>query len=638
MSHEYPRIIAAFDTDLKKTKQMFYTQAIERIMSHMLPPHFFHGEDVVIRFHSQLPIICWTPFSDVPCTLSFFLCCHFRPNAFRFFYEMVSRWLVPGKRLNGLLQFAIDFIMPELGDQKYIGGEVMLRLDTEKELEILQKRLPIIESEIRIGVESNYHANRILAIKGLTSDEKSALIQENIVSLIKYRPQDFDYDILSDMQYFLVLCKEEFKTARDYRHMSRIIAVHYLFRKALRHSMDAYPDRRYISVKLIRARLHNGVQVLGIALGISFLRDNEIFEGRHVLSGIKDLVPDAKEIEGSFFRNHKRSNAPCTIYMEIGKEQNAPITLEEQRLLKEELPLELKNRIEQRLNPIFMPQNEEEIMRHILNLSYQLKYVRDLPQAIINFNQQTEETLEFVVVVLRVLLPKLRSISECFENKPTHLKYTPDRVKTIGSIRKKYKKEASVFRLGIRKAIFLRKDQSVDLYKARLEVARELARIIGEFRDYNGGTISKEAELFKQLRSSLGKQNAFLLENFFYSLHPPLMRSLLTPEPIKKLFFMLLEAEEEGLPEDQVYQICVQEDSNYFYLLLIAANSSFHEVLLPIIESMKVSPLQTATCLVPNTHLPCFGLIHRGVGSETTLKLRLAVEQAMNEWSDVHVI
>jgi hypothetical protein len=628
MKRYYTRVKTDFDDGQQVTKHPFYAGGIERILKHALPLEFFQGEEEdASSILQKLPLICWTPLREPPFELSFFVLCRFRPNAFRFFYEMVSRWLIPGKRLNALLQFAVDFSMPDLGSQKYIGGEVMVRIESAKEEEILKKNLPIIESEIRVGMESYYQACRILEVKGLTSDEKTALIQENIVSLIKHRPQDFDYDILSEMQHFLVLCKEEFKQTRGFRHMSRIICVHYLFRKALKLSLEVYPERRYINLKLIRAYVENKKRVLGIAIGMSFLKENERFEALHVLSGIQALLPEARKVEGSFFCNQSRSDPTLTIYLEIEKESGEPITLEEERWLKEGLLFELKNRIEQRLNPIFMPQSEEAIMRHILTLSGQLKYVRDLPQVIIDFAQQTVEKLEFLVVVLRVATPKLKSIATDFEIKPTFLEYVPDRIKMLGWLRKKYKKEAAVFRLRIRKNPFLRKDHSVDLNKARQQVAKELQRIIGEFRDYNGGMISKENELFENLRALAG-ENAFLLENFFYSLNPPVMRSLLPVEPLKKLFNMVLEAELEGLPAEAPYQISMQYDENYMYILVTARDVHFRDPLMP---GLKPFSGKIATCFIHQTELPCFGLIFRDPDEEEALRLRLLIEQTMAE-------
>lgn len=611
----YPEIVT--DAGL-----LFSVDAVSRILSHLLPPSFFEGEAVAHRLNAQMPIISWTPLLESPFDLSLFLCCRFRPNAFRFFYEMVSRWLIPGKRMNATVQFATDFCLPEISSQKFIGGEVMVRIDNQKELETLQKNLPIIESEIRLGVDSHYQACRILEIKGLTADEKTAFIQEFISSLIRQRPQNFDFDILSDMQHFLVLCKESFKAARSYRHMSRIICVQYLFQRALKTALDSYPERRYISVKLMRARLHEKKSVLGIVLGLSFIRDDEVFEARHILSGIQALVPEAKKVKGSFFANRTRADSICTFYLEVEKEGG--FTSEEHRRLKEELPDELQNRFEQRINRIFMPQNEEVVMRHILTLSQQLKYVRDLPQVIIDFNQQTEDQLEFLVVALRVQRPKQGVIADCFEKKATFLEFLPDRKKYVGLLRKKHKKEANVFRLRIHKTPFLRKNLSIDLHRARKDVAAELARVIGDFRDYNGGTILKETELFDELKMDLGDlaaKNGFLLENFFYALNPPVMRSVLPAEPLKRLFTMLTK---QKLHDDEPVSVQIEEDADYFYALITSSDPHLHEAL-----SLDGYRGEMATCFVPQTERYSFGLICRAPTEEDALKLRLAIDELL---------
>ncbi len=617
----YPRIQADFEMT---GTTPFYEVAIERILKHVVPREVFE-EDEFVQFAEKLPVMCWTPILEPPFDISFFVLCRFRANAYRFFYEMVNRWLIPGKRLNALIQFAIDFSMPEISPQKYIGGEVMVRIENHKELEILRKNLPIIESEIRLGMESYYQSCRILEIKGLCSDEKTALIQENIVSLIKHRPQDFDYDILSEMQHFLVLCKEEFKQMRSFKHMSRIICIHYLFRKTLKISLSIYPDRRYINIKLIRAMTDNR-RVLGLAIGMSFLRENERFEARHILNGVQSLLPGTKMVEGSFFCNQSRSDPTLTIYLEIEKENLETISLEEERILKADLGFELKNRIEQSINPIFMPQNEEVIMRHIVALSGQIKYVKDLPQIIIDFAKQTEDQLEFLVVAVRVAKSKLTSISAAFEHMPTFLEFVPDRTKIVGPL-KKYKKEASVFYLRIQKDSFLRKDHSVDLVKARNEVSKELQRVIGDFRDYNGGTISKENELFDKLRA-VHADNAFLLESFFYSLNPPIMRSLLTADPLIYLFDMVLNADAMELAEELPYQISMRYEKDFFYIVVSARDLNFPEHIMPHLSQFSG---RIVTCFIQQTELPCFGLIFRDPEEEEALRLRLSIEQTLAE-------
>lgn len=629
MRNNYPMVMIESKSIYEKSKKIFYISAVERILSYVVPPHFFSSEETECHFYNKLPIVCWTPLKQPPFEVSFFLLCRFRENAYRFFYEMLSRWLIPGKRLNVCLQFAVDFSLPEMGSQKYIAGEVLVQIETDHEYAIMQKNLPIIESEIRLGVESAYQAGRILEIKGLTSDEKTALIQENIVSLIHHRPQDFDYDILSEMQHFLVLCKQEFKEKRCYRHMSRIICVHYLFRKTLKLSLEVYPERRYISVKLVRAKtLPRKKAVLGLIIGISYIRDNEIFEAEHILAGSKAIAKNIKLVPGSYFFNKSRSDPTCMMYLEIEKETAAGFSLEEERQLKFRLPNELKSRIEQRLNPIFMPQNEEEIVRHIVTLSHQLKFVKDLPQVTIDFNQQTKDSLEFLVVILRVATPGSNDILNHFKARFSTFRFIPDRIKTVGTIRKKYNKEASVFRVSVSKFPYLRKDHSLDLYKARQEVGKEIAKVIGEFRDYNGGIISKETEAFEILKAEVGSEHTFWLENFFYSIHPPIMRSILPSTVLKKMFWMLLETEIESLSEDMAYGVKICEKANYTYFLILAKSSDFQEILCQSIEGQEGI---IASFFLPNFEYPSFGLI---VEKECFTELKIIIENSMSTWSE----
>ncbi len=609
MRDHYPRIVTPFDAN--PDPDAFYVKAIERVLKHLFPPDVFVGEEAADRFHKQLPALCWSTFAEPPCAISFFFCCLFQQGAYRFFYEMISHWAIPGRRINVVLQAANDFTIPSLDSHLYISGEIMIEVNTKKELDVLRQNLPIFEKEIRLGLLSPYQASRILEAQGLSRNAKVVMIQENIISLIRHRPHDFDYDVLTEMQHFLLHCDDSFKEQRSYRHLSRIICVHYLFRKALKASLLHFPDRRYINIKLLRAQLQ-GRPVLGIAISISFLRDNEILQERHIIHAINSLIPRVTLVEKSFVAERE------TIYLEV--EKKGRISLAEERSLIDELASELKNSIETRLNPIFMPQNEEEIMRDIVTLSGQLRFVRDLPQVIINFNQQTEEQLEFLVIALSI-----KPIVNYLKQKATFLECFIDRVKTVGSLRKKYPKQASIFRLRILKRPFLRQDHSIDLHKARQEVSRELSRIIGEFRDYNGGMLFKENELFTHLRELLqeaGQENAFLLEDFFYNLTPAVMRSLLSAESLQKLFLLLLETEIQ-----EEYTIQVVEDDD-LYVVIQAVDASFKKCITELVSS-----LDAASCFLQSTEHPTFCLLWRGPSQEQIVKFILDLDEAMMHWS-----
>lgn len=592
--------------------------AVEGILGALMPP-------CLETF--QPPLISWSCFKDPPFDLSFYLCTPFRQNAFRFFYEMVTRSLLPGRRLPATLQFAREI---SLRDEVYLAGEVRVTIGSAKELEIAQQNLAAFEKEVRLGLLSEYQANQILGRKGTLQHEKTQLLEENIGALIKRRPQDFDYDLYSEMHHFLAIVSEEFKRCHDTRHLTQILCTHYLFRKTLLHSFEAFPQRRYINVKLIRYP-----QALGVAIGLSFLKSHEVFEERHLLSAIEEVIPGCTLVEGSFFANVRAQDPPKAFYIEVQKQ--TPFSASEVARLKRELAGVLKNRIEVRLSPLFMPENEEENMRHMLTLSAQLKYVHDLPQVVINFHKQTEDKLEFLVVAARVISATSRPLADLFSLKPTTLECTFNRAKVMGMLRKKHQKEASVFRLAMQKSPFLRKDHSIDLYKARQKVAVELAKVLGDFRDYNGGIISKESELIEGLRPQIEPENAFLLENFFYALLPAVMRSVLPVAPLKVLFLMLVQADQEGLTADQSCLYHIQEDEAYFYLLLIARHSSFRKKVQKALEELNVAPLHLATTFVQTKDYPSFGVIYRKTDRHKTLLLQNAIEKAMQEWENMQL-
>src|SRR5262249_55338996 len=134
------------------------------------------------EFLSLLPLFHVTPFAYHPTNISFYTLSKFRPNAVNFFCEMIGHWLVPGKRLNIVMYHAVNFRMPDFGDDIYTLCEVMARVDNTAELEELRRNLPILETEVRLGVQSAYYARRILEIKGLSADAKTAAIQEYIAT------------------------------------------------------------------------------------------------------------------------------------------------------------------------------------------------------------------------------------------------------------------------------------------------------------------------------------------------------------------------------------------------------------------------------------------------------------------------
>lgn len=579
-----PDIQPVFDSNNGCVYNIFYRDIIRHILYEILADPAvipvtespLELEDLQHIFHALLPLTTLRKIQTMPGEMSFFFLSKYRANAFKFFFEIISNWLVPDKRLNVSLIYAVDFRIPDLSDEIYTLCEIKIHVESQLEVDLILRNLPLLETELKLGIESGRYARRILEIKGLSTDEKTAIIQEDLAGLISRLPKEFDSDVLAEMQHVLVMCREEFKTPRSCRHLSRIISLHYLYRKWLREAVKLAPHRRHLSLKLFRTSLNSPIgtkrKVLAIVVGVNFFRDKEIFDKVHMLKAIQNYIPSAQDVDSSFFANRRGSELICTLYLEVEKSNQEDFTPDEIQLLRTKLPGDLKDCVEHVMHPVFMPRNEEEIFRNILSLSNQIKYVRDIPQAFISFDEQTYTHLCYTVILVRVLKPGALSVQEMFKNANPSLKYIQDRCQVAGTLRGKYKKEATVFRVKLPKDRFLRLDHSIDLNKARQAIVAELDSTIGEFRDFNGGMISKQHELLCEVREILAntvKFNDHFLDDFFYSLTPVIMRTLLEPEAIAALFLMLLESIEQSTLGERGLIKTLQKDHVVFAMVKV---------------------------------------------------------------------
>lgn len=541
-----------------------HTHLVRQALRRMLPPAFLLGEGELHTFEEQLPLLKWV-FGEEGNSLSLFFLTPYRLNVGHFFYEMIQKWLKPGERVEISFFFCTDFTLPTWGEGKYTLAEMVVRLKGE-EKEMLEHNLRIIQTEIQLGMVSFYHTHRILEMHTARDEGKKAFIQEKITFLIQKRPDEIDYDILGEMQHFFVMSKEEFCTPREGYQLCRLITFFYLFRKALLRKVEKEPDKRYVCVKLSIVHLHFpwGVKrVLGVCVGLNFLKQNELFEERHLIKAIQNTIEGVRPVSDSFFVNEGGEERIHTLYIEMEKE--GEFSREEILKLKETLPTELKRAFEVALRPLFMPRNEEEVMRHIVTLAGQIRFVKDCPQVIVSFEEQEEEELVFTAIVVRILFPQTASLQQLLKSSPSSLSFTLERTRRIGMLRKKYPKEATVFRVRLKSENYLRDDYAVDLFRARQEVIVELTRLLGEIRDYNGGMISKQIEAlerFKERRGEMSRQEELLVETVFHTLYPIEMRSILPVECLQTVF----ELWKKLLADPGLVEVVEEQEEALFYL------------------------------------------------------------------------
>ncbi len=537
-----------------------YSQLIESSLQKL-----FEGQE---QFDSKLPIFRWFWKEG---QLELHLVCRHRLNIGKFFYEMIHRWLLPGRRLDVAFSFCSDFNLVE-DCHLYTLAEMAIRLDKEIDRDHVEHNLRVIETEIRLGMVSVYHASRLLDMHLLSAQEKNGILQEKISKLIQRNPDEIDYDIFGELQYFTVMSKEEFKTPRDPYHLSRLITLFYLFRKSIERDQEKRPDKRHIRLKISSVKLDlpwGMKKVLGVCVALNFLRPNELFEERHLIRALQNGLTGIKAVPDSFFVNQGVDDGIHTLYLEIEKENGGDFTMAELQHFRRFLPEELKRTVEVPLNSLFMPRNEEEVIRHVVSLSGQLRFVKDLPQVVLIFDEQKESDLYFTVLLVRILYPNSVSIQTLFSKDDSQMTYIPDRVKRVGMLRKRYPKEATIFRLKFSSKPFLRDDHSVDLFRARQSIIQELQRLVGDVRDYNGGMIAKQIELLASLQQLIGADRVSrrLLESFFHAIYPIESRSLLPPEQLKTLFFLW-----KQLLDDPTQKIVTDQDECSVYVMARAGH------------------------------------------------------------------
>ena len=276
-----------------KVKAGHYADAISTILEKIVVRRDCSLDQLIDNKNISLglPVITWESRLGEPLGLSVMMFCVYKTNAARFFFDMVSRWLAPGKKLMPELFFGSDFHF-STRPETYLVAEVLLRPESLQDLEVLERNLVLMQPELKMGLDSAFHAKRILEIKGLAADEKTSVIQGRIARFVQIRPAVFDYEIFAQMQHFLVLCKGEFKALRSCDHLARIVFIFYFFRRQMRNLVQNFSGRRHILVKVMRvkiASLSHSSRALAIWACINHFNEAELFDQKHLLKAVPAL-------------------------------------------------------------------------------------------------------------------------------------------------------------------------------------------------------------------------------------------------------------------------------------------------------------------------------------------------------------
>ncbi len=665
-------------------KQTFdiYVNSMEKLIHRVMPEDILaeNDQDYYNKVDQMLPIPYFSIGNMAPSTISITILCKakYTQGAGRYMGDMGSRWLIPGKQLNLVITRCLNFEFIANPGMQYFINELIIHVENNKDLKQVQNNLPNVIREIRRNILAVQHTRMVVLQKNLSLDQKKIIIQENIASLInqplkefnnsmfdqmqhllikaaaedkvtkiqeqlapllELKPHAFDGDIFKEIQHFVLLMRDHFTANRKVRHLNRIISYQYLFRKMLGHAVVSSPTKRHLSMKLMHTKIsqeNEKLSVLGILIAINFVNENEIFEDKHILKAIQHFLPECNMVKQSLLIDRRGSEKIRTLYLEVSKESKENFSIQEIKNLHKNLPRELKSRVETVVNPIFMLRNEEEVMRNIVILSNQLKYVQDIPQMIVNFHEQSLEEVTFTVILLRLEKENQDSLENLFKSSSTPVKIFDHERKIVGILRKKYPKAAHVFQLSLDKKPFIRKDYSLNLYSARQAVITHLNTILGDLRDYNGGMISKQNEIFTELQTLLQKiniRNDFLLENFFFSLTPTYMQSMLEPTLLKAQFLQLLEILENDFSEDH-YLIKTQMIDDHLLLVLGTTTPSLISHLLYTISHSDIKYLEITHSSLNVYDIHCLSYLIRFEDEKNYTLFKNIIHSCINLWNE----
>jgi oligopeptide transport system substrate-binding protein len=361
-----------------------------------------------------------------------------------------------------------------------------------------------------------------------------------IFKLLKRRQQRFpkiyDRDLLFEtgMRTLVEINTSSF-LRKELKKLAHLICLQY----HLRHKFQSLKSEQYtLSVKLSWLKIE-GSDTFGIAIGVNVESSYDILEEKHVSRAVVNLLPGIRIIPESFYCCRERDRSFLFCYLEIEKLRGNNFTSKDINLLRLKLPNELKQNIQSLTSSLLFSSNEEEAYKSAVRLAEELKSENDLPQVIILFQSQIQEVLLFRVILVRVR--KKNTLPFCSENPslPSSCHLTLEKVLSLTTFPKGNIKEAILFSLEVECTLFLGKNWSIDLDRARNYVAKLVEQIFGNFRDYNGGLLSQQSKQLEQIKRHLRRkyENCHLLiQDIFHSLRPTSFQALLNLSTAYRLF------------------------------------------------------------------------------------------------------
>lgn len=592
-----------FDSYVKSMEALVKETIPESVIEMHETSHFIPIDSSFEKLSRSLPIVQISEESNAPCILSLKVLTReeYTQGMGLFLCRMIDEKLLPGKKMAITFLRSLTFKFIVKPKTPYYIIEFFINVESQKDLETIQKNFPRFQEEVRLTTLGVEHARKIVLAKGYSLEEKRMILLENFTSLIKSssdfdrktlfedvqrllfkgiheeypdkipdhllpfidaKPQTFDHHIFNEIENLSILFHDDFSRKRPLSHLSKIISYLYLFRKIITHSMQLKSDSRHLSFKLIPLKI-DGVPTLAIILGVNLIEDWETLEEEDLLDAIKKCAPNARLVPGSNVINERSKKRVSTLYMEVQKEDKAPFEAETLKLLKKKIPKEIRQSVHKSKENTLIP--PDETTRSILNLTKEIKSIHDPAKIIIQYHNQSASHIHFSVILARLQEPEALPLS-LSSTPPITLRKMERKV--VGILKKRFIKEVYLYDILIQK-------EGRSLKEARDRIFSFFKSQLHKLHDFNGGMVTRKYEnlaLFKSLIDDPPSDT--LIENYFYSISPPFMQTLSSAEVLKEHFQLILKVLNHdflgdeplfmfGEINDQALIVCGSKDEQY---------------------------------------------------------------------------
>lgn len=321
--------------------------------------------------------------------------------------------------------------------------------------------------------------------------------------IIKF-PKFCDVRLIEGLEKIHTNSSRNFFSQREFSQLSRLLFFQFFLQKRADSHSDSHCDKLFFKLFLCNENL------CLIAFFLSGEKEQAISKNLLVRT-LQTLVPGSCDVSNSFWKWFHPDRQYLCFYIEMQKLRGSPFTTKEVLFLKSRFEESLRSQI---LTPsIFWPLNEEEIYKQLCILINELHSQSDLPQVTIQFRHQIENKLEFLVIIAR---PKNSSLidqeMEKISPSATIFLHFSKKIESPFLI------EAWCFSLFLHVHHFI-ENHTINLFRARTHVTQLLQKIIGNFRDYNGGMLEIQKDVFSDFSEDLVEKIPYFSQFAYKAFH-----------------------------------------------------------------------------------------------------------------------